>query len=81
MSKETLRKQLDKTFGDNPYILRTDPRRQQLDGLSAAVIANFDSEKTGPAGMFYVGRKAAYPKDNYITWLVNRITAKGEPHA
>jgi len=75
MSLEKIKQSLEQTLQNRPYILRIDPFRQQLDGLSPGVIANMDSAGTGPEGMFYVGRKAAYEISQYIEWLVGRMAS------
>jgi hypothetical protein len=71
---QKFKEKLEQSLEGRPYILRTDPIRKQLDGLSAGVLANMDSTGTGPEGLFYVGRKVAYEKTAYINWLVTRIT-------
>ena len=76
MTNKDIKTALEQTLDGRPYILRTDPLRQQLDGLSPAVIANMDSSGTGPEGMIYVGRKAAYITAPYIDWLANRVSQK-----
>lgn len=47
-----------------------------LGGLvSAGTLANEDSAGTGPAGRFYLGKKAAYGRDELLDWLRERLTA------
>lgn len=53
-----------------------------LGGLvSAGTLANEDSAGTGPAGRFYLGKKAAYEREALVAWLRERLTAakKGKP--
>ena len=64
-------------IGNQPYIFRQAKVRQELDGLSAPVMANMDAQGRGPGGRLLIGRKVAYPVDAYIDWLMNRISEAG----
>ena len=47
-----------------------------LGGLvSAGTLANEDSAGTGPAGRFYLGKKAAYEREALVAWLRERLSA------
>lgn len=47
-----------------------------LGGLvSAGTLANEDSAGTGPAGRFYLGKKAAYEREALVAWLRDRLSA------
>jgi len=47
-----------------------------LGGLvSAGTLANEDSAGTGPAGRFYMGKKAAYGREELVAWLRERLSA------
>jgi hypothetical protein len=78
MTNKDIKKAIEQTLAGRPYILRTDPLRRQLDGLSPAVMANMDSDGTGPERLIYVGRKAAYETSAYIDWLANRVSTQKE---
>ncbi len=72
--KEQVRKNLEKELAGRPHILRTDKIRQMLDGNSAGVLSNLDCKGRGPKNPFFIGRKVAYLRDDYINWVVSRIS-------
>lgn len=76
MTAEDLKTALEKALDCQPHIFRNDPRRKELDGNSAGVMANFDCQGTGPEGAFYIGRKIAYPTQQYIDWVVSRFSSR-----
>jgi hypothetical protein len=43
--------------------------------LSGKTVANFDSQGTGPAGRFKLGRSTVYPLDSLVSWLETRAKA------
>jgi hypothetical protein len=75
-SAQDIRIELEKAMAGMPYIFRTDEIRKRLDGNSDKVMANFDSSRLGPKGAFFIGRKIAYPKTEYIEWVCSRIRLK-----
>lgn len=75
-NSEEIKTALEKALSNRPYIFRSDPIRQTLDGNSAGVLANFDSAGNGVPGAFLIGRKVAYPTRNYIDWVLSRVTAR-----
>lgn len=44
------------------------------DIVAAGTVANQDSLGTGPAGLFYSGRKACYERELFLAWLEKRLT-------
>ena len=40
--------------------------------LSGKTVANFDSQGTGPAGRFKLGRSTVYPVASLVQWLEER---------
>ncbi len=65
--------EIEKVLSKKPYIFRQSAERRELDGLSAAVLANMDMAGSGPAQRIMVGRKVAYPATSYREWLMGRI--------
>jgi hypothetical protein len=58
-----------------PVIVSRSEVPRLLGGLvSAGTLANEDAAGTGPRGRFYVGRRAAYPRESLIEWLRERAT-------
>jgi len=48
--------------------------------ISSGTLANEDSRGTGPAGVFYIGRKAVYERESFLAWLETKLTrAKSKP--
>lgn len=48
--------------------------------IAAGSVANEDSRGTGPKGLFYVGRRACYERESFLTWLETKLTrAKAKP--
>ena len=72
--KEAIRAGIIQAIGGLPYIFRQSKLRKELDGISAGGLGNMDAAGKGPGGVILVGRKAAYPADVYVDWLVGRIT-------
>lgn len=61
-----------------PFIGR-DAVRELTGGIvNPRTLANHDSNGTGPNGMFYVGRRAAYPTDSFCEWLLDRVSLEPE---
>ncbi|PSH02652.1 MAG: hypothetical protein CXZ00_16345 [Acidobacteria bacterium] len=59
-----------------PVVVARSEAPRLLGGLvSAGTLANEDAAGTGPRGMFYVGRRAAYPREGLVEWLRSRATA------
>lgn len=63
-----------------PTFARTAVPRLTGEIISAGTLANEDSRGTGPEGVFYMGRKAVYERESFLTWLEQRLTrAKSKP--
>lgn len=58
-----------------PVIARAEVPRLLGGLISAGSLANADSAGEGPAGRFYLGKKAAYGRDELLDWLRERLTA------
>lgn len=66
----------DRLSAELPPIVARAAVPRLLGGLiSAGSLANEDSAGTGPAGRFYLGKKAAYGRDELLSWLRERLTA------
>ena len=72
--KEAIRAGIEKAIGGLPYVFRQSELRRKLDGISPGGLGNLDAAGKGPGCLILVGRKAAYPADAYVEWLVGRIT-------
>lgn len=73
---EKIRTEIEQKLEGQTHIFRISKERQEIDGNSPGVLANFDSKGMGPTGLFFIGRKAAYVKKNYIDWFIGRINTK-----
>lgn len=63
-----------------PTFARTAVPKLTGEIISAGTLANEDSRGTGPAGVFYMGRKAVYERESFLVWLEHRLTsAKAKP--
>lgn len=69
---------LIKTLHDTlPPVIFRSKVEELIPGIATAgSLANEDSAGTGPTGLFYIGRKAAYPRDAFIAWIVSRASSK-----
>jgi len=57
-----------------PILWRTDPRFQELTGISRRRMANLDSLGEGPAEKICLGKnRVGYSKDVLAAWLVSRL--------
>ncbi|MEI6261101.1 MAG: hypothetical protein WCR46_14500 [Deltaproteobacteria bacterium] len=74
---QKIRTEIEEKLKGQTHIFRISKERQEIDGNSPGVLAMFDSKGVGPAGLFFIGRKAAYVKKNYIDWFMSRISTKG----
>lgn len=41
--------------------------------VSAKTLANLDAKGPGPSQKLHIGGKVAYEKDNFLTWLKDRV--------
>jgi len=63
-----------------PTFARTAVPKLTGEIISAGTLANEDSRGTGPAGVFYIGRKAVYERESFLAWLETKLTrAKAKP--
>jgi hypothetical protein len=46
--------------------------------INEKYLANLDSQGSGPAGRFKIGRKVGYPVNSLITWLESRLSRVDE---
>jgi len=44
--------------------------------VAPGTLANADSRGEGPAGMFYVNRRACYRREPFLDWLAGRMSEK-----
>ena len=53
---------------------------QELTGglVNPRTLSNHDSAGTGPKGLFYIGRRVAYPTEAFCDWLANRVRLEPE---
>lgn len=58
-----------------PVIARSEVPRLLGGLVSAGTLANADSAGQGPAGRFYLGKRAAYGREELLDWLRERLTA------
>lgn len=66
----------DRLSAELPPVVARAAVPRLLGGLvSAGTLANEDSAGTGPAGRFYLGKKAAYEREALVNWLRERLTA------
>jgi len=65
---EQLRSELPSTFS------RSEIGRLLGGIIAPGTLANEDSRGTGPAGQFFVGRRACYRRDPFLDWLAPRLT-------
>ena len=68
--KKELRERLTKSLP--PLIARHTIRTYLGDIFSEAYLANLDSQGLGPRKVKF-GRKAAYMREDFIEWLLNRM--------
>lgn len=65
---------LSKLESELPAIISRSAVPKLTGGLVAAgTLANADSRGDGPAGMFYMGRRAVYPRAALLSWLRRRM--------
>lgn len=70
--KAQLFKKLEDTL---PAVFSRQEAAKQLGyTISAKTLANLDAKGLGPSQKLYVGGKVAYEKDNFLTWLKDRVT-------
>lgn len=62
----------------SPFIARDAVKELTGGAINPRTLSNLDSAGKGPEGMFYIGRKVAYPTDTFIAWLVNRVGLEPE---
>lgn len=63
-----------------PIFARTAVPKLTGEIISSGSLANEDSRGTGPAGVFYMGRKAVYERELFLAWLETKLTrAKAKP--
>jgi len=64
----------------SPYVARTQIERFTGGIMTSKYMANLDSQGLGPKGRIRVGRKIAYPVNEFIHWLESRSVRvkKGE---
>ena len=72
MQKQDLLEKLKNSYPE--IIIRSDLSKMEPRIVSSGRMANEDSRGTGPEGLFYIGRRACYTRDNFITWVEKRIT-------
>lgn len=58
----------------SPYVARGEIEKFTGGIVRSKTLANLDSQKAGPPGRVRVGRKIAYPVNEFISWLESRAT-------
>ena len=56
----------------SPIVARTEAEKFTGGLISEKYLANLDCVNKGPAGRIRIGRKVAYPVNEYLTWLKER---------
>lgn len=69
---ETLRKTLP------PVFPRCETGKLTGNVVAGGTMANHDSRGDGPVGVFFVGRKACYTKEAFLSWLEGRLASKSK---
>lgn len=59
-----------------PAVARSEAPRLTGYMVASGSLANHDSLGTGPTGLFYLGRKAFYPRESLVQWLRERASTK-----
>ena len=47
--------------------------------IAPGTLANEDSHGTGPKGLFFIGRRACYKREEFLDWLEARMTNTKRP--
>jgi len=71
---EELRTSIESALGNPPNVFRHSKTRQEIDGLSPAVMSYLDNIGKGPKDRILIGRQTAYTKKSYVDWFLSRIT-------
>ncbi len=71
---EELRNSIKTSVGNFPHVFRGSKKRQENDGCSAGVMSYLDSLGKGPKNRVKIGKKTAYPIDDYAEWFISRIS-------
>lgn len=61
-----------KEVANSTFIARKKAPELAGHAISAGTLANLDSAGGGPEGLFYMGKCACYPIDNFISFLKKR---------
>jgi len=57
----------------SPWIARHEVRNFTGGIIDPKYLANLDCQGKGPAGRIRIGRKIAYPVDQFVQWLEDRV--------
>ncbi len=71
---EELRNSIKIAVGNFPHVFRGSKKRQENDDCSAGVMAYLDALGKGPKNRVMIGKKTAYPIDDYADWFISRIS-------
>lgn len=61
-----------------PFIARDAVEKLTGGMINPRTLSNHDCAGSGPEGMFYIGRRAAYPTDSFCEWLLSRVSLEPE---
>jgi len=75
MEKQNLIEKLKNTYPE--IIIRSGLSKMEPRIVSSGRMANEDSRGTGPDGLFYIGRRACYTRENFLAWIEKRISFPG----
>jgi hypothetical protein len=70
---DNFREEVLRLLAGKTHVFRQDKQRESIDGTGASVLSNFDSQGLGPKNRFFLGRKVAYPKTDYVDWVCSRV--------
>lgn len=83
-SKKTIQKSAAATINQaagkwpTSFVARRDIKLFTGGLYSAGYLANCDSDGTGPAGSFKIGRQMCYSVESLCEWLVSRLEGGGD---
>ena len=70
---EELRTSIESAIGNPPIVFRHSKTRQEIDGLTPAVMSYLDNIGKGPKDRILIGRQTAYTRASYISWFLSRV--------
>lgn len=79
---EELRSSIESALGNSPIVFRHSKTRQEIDGLTPAVMSYLDNLGKGPENRILIGRQTAYTRASYISWFfLSRVKQVDEKEA